>query len=285
VMAHPLIGVTANVKVVAGTSRRLLRRRPVLNVVVPQAPVGDAALSNKERRQLPSYISARSFAQVLIDMLVPNSSGATTMTQIRHGITTLPPEFPDHLRKALLALDDTATDDIATFRTNLEHWYDDQMSRVSGWYKRHVRWISLGIGVVLVIAFNLNALAIARTIYTDQAVRESVVTQATSASHCTKSPADCLQDLRAQIATIRGSGVPLGWGTVQACVSIDCNWAEQRGIWRPHDHFWRGAADVGLLLLGWGLMVVALLPGARFWFDMLSRLGSLRSTGPKPSTT
>jgi hypothetical protein len=28
--------------------------------------------------------------------------------------------------------------------------------------------------------------------------------------------------------------------------------------------------------------VVALLPGARFWFDLLGKLGSLRSSGPKP---
>ena len=37
------------------------------------------------------------------------------------------------------------------------------------------------------------------------------------------------------------------------------------------------------VLLGWGLMVAALIPGARFWFDLLSRLGTLRSTGPRPS--
>jgi hypothetical protein len=37
-----------------------------------------------------------------------------------------------------------------------------------------------------------------------------------------------------------------------------------------------------LVLLGWALTVGALTPGARFWFDLLSKLGSLRSTGPKP---
>jgi hypothetical protein len=32
-------------------------------------------------------------------------------------------------------------------------------------------------------------------------------------------------------------------------------------------------------------MIVALLPGARFWFGLLSKLGTLRSTGPKPATS
>lgn len=32
-------------------------------------------------------------------------------------------------------------------------------------------------------------------------------------------------------------------------------------------------------------MAVATLPGSRFWFDSLSRLGSLRSAGPKPESS
>ena len=32
-------------------------------------------------------------------------------------------------------------------------------------------------------------------------------------------------------------------------------------------------------------MIGATVPGARFWFDALSKLGSLRSTGPKPPTS
>ncbi len=288
VMAHPLVAATANIKVVtAGTSWTPFRRRPTENVVALTAPAGDAPLSNKQRRQLPSYVSARSFSTALIDLLVPDSSGVTTMTKIRTGIASLPADFPTHLKDALLALDDRVTEDVTRFRTNIEHWYDDQMSRVSGWYKRHVRWVSLGIGLVLIIVFNLNVLTIARSLYTDQGVRGSVVTQATSASACgTKTPAQCLQDVRDEIGTIRASGLPLGWTTVPACYSEKtCSWAEQRGFWRPGGSFWRDAGDGGLFLLGWGLMVIALLPGARFWFDILGRLGSLRSTGPKPATT
>ncbi len=54
------------------------------------------------------------------------------------------------------------------------------------------------------------------------------------------------------------------------------HWPEQKGLWGHGHQFPQAAADVLLLLLGWGLMVIALLPGARFWFDALSQLGSLR---------
>ena len=29
-------------------------------------------------------------------------------------------------------------------------------------------------------------------------------------------------------------------------------------------------------------MIISLVPGAQFWFGLLTKLGSLRSTGPSP---
>lgn len=270
VMTHPLILATAR------------------DGAAPPDP-GNAALTNTQRQQLPAYLSSRSFAQALIDLIVPDSNGETTIDQVRAGIGAIPPsDMPPRLRTALLALATGAANDVTAFRTNLEHWYDDQMARVSGWYKRHARSVSLVVGLVLVLAFNLNVFSIAGSLYTDQALRGSVVTEATQASQCgSKNPATCLAEIRAQIDQLRGDGLPIGWAKVQACAApnADCSWPEQRGLWGPGHHFPQAVADVLLLLLGWSLMVIALLPGARFWFDALSQLGSLRSTGPKPTTT
>ena len=270
IMAHPLIGVTAH----AGQG---------------PARAGDAPLKNQQRRQLPSYVSGRSFAQALIDVIVPDARGATTMTQIEQSIASIPPgDIPEQLRAALQSMTDNANADVAAFRTNLEHWYDDQMSRVSGWYKRHTRWVSLVLGVIVVLVFNLNVLTIARSIYTDEALRGSVVTQATQASSCgKKDPATCLQDLRGTLASVRGAGLPIGWTKVAPCAvpKSGCNWFEDRGLWVHHGQIWTiQIAEFGLLLLGWVLMAIALLPGANFWFDILGRLGTLRTSGPKPKT-
>jgi hypothetical protein len=38
-----------------------------------------------------------------------------------------------------------------------------------------------------------------------------------------------------------------------------------------------------LVLLGFLIMIIALVPGAQFWFGLLSKLGTLRATGPKPA--
>ena len=248
---------------------------------------GNAKLSNSDRRKLPSYLSARSVAQALVAFLVPDASSRTSLSRVRDGLQRVPDV---DVRSALEQLAAQADDDIAKFRVGVEHWYDDQMDRVSGWYKQHVRWISLAIGVLLVLAFNVNATVIARSLYTDEALRSAVVTEAANAASCgTKEPAACLSDLRTEVATSTSAGLPIGWDAVSACTArargtASCGWLQAHGLSDPSpDHsagsdFWFAVGT----LAGWALMVLTLLPGARFWYDALARLGSLRASGPKP---
>ena len=80
------------------------------------------------------------------------------------------------------------------------------------------------------------------------------------------------------------AGLPVGWGTVRDCVApgARCNWMDQRGLFSRHGHsFWQ----LVLVLAGFLIMIIAIVPGAQFWFGLLSKLGTLRSTGPKPAST
>jgi hypothetical protein len=91
----------------------------------------------------------------------------------------------------------------------------------------------------------------------------------------------CLGDLQAQLSAATQAGLPIGWAAVSDCAApnIHCNWLDQRGIFSRHGG---SPWQVVLVLIGFLITVIALTPGARFWFDLLSKLGSLRSTGPKP---
>ena len=65
--------------------------------------------------------------------------------------------------------------------------------------------------------------------------------------------------------------VPVGWTPVANCVipHVECNWLDRYGI------FSRLGGSIGqatVTLIGLLLTIVALLPGARFWFNLLSRL-------------
>ena len=238
------------------------------------------------RRRLPSYLPARSFSAAVLDLLIPNNAtGTTNLATLVASINQLP---AGPFRGSLVALAKDASDDVDRFRSNIEHWYDDHMDRVSGWYKRHIRWISIAIGTLLVLSLNVNAISITRTLYTDQALNESIVTQAVAHTQCDPNKAgDCIADAQKQIANLRSDGLPFGWGVIPQCQApaANCVGPSKYGLANP-DH--NGSADfwyVLALVAGWIITALALTPGARFWFDLLSRLGSLRSSGPKAAKT
>jgi hypothetical protein len=245
------------------------------------------------RRSLPSYISASSFADAVIDLVVPDPKGQTTMTTIQQGIAALPDMVP--FKPSLQALTKNAEGDINRFRASVEQWYDDHMDRVSGWYKRHVAVITLVFGAILVVLLNINALTIGRTLYTESAISTAVSSLAVKDTNCptvTLSPSTtstqrqehCLEELQGQLSAAASAGLPIGWGTVRDCTEpgAHCNWLDQRGIFSRHgDSFWQ----LVLVLIGFVIMIIALVPGAQFWFGLLTMLGSLRASGPKPSGT
>jgi hypothetical protein len=232
-------------------------------------------------RGLPSYISSRSFADAVLDLVVPNAQGQTTMAAIQTNIAKL----PDPFKTSLGALAKNANGDVTKFRTSVEQWYDDHMDRVSGWYKRRTAWITLAFGAIIVVLLNLNALSIGRTLYTENAVSAAVSSVAAKTTPCTTVSQDCLSTLDGDLSAAASSGLPVGWGTVRACKEqgVHCGWWQQRGILSPSGSAGSQAAQVLLVLLGFAIMIVALLPGAQFWFGLLSKLGTLRSTGPKPA--
>jgi len=60
-----------------------------------------------------------------------------------------------------------------------------------------------------------------------------------------------------------------------------CNWWQQRGILNPNGS---SGWQLVLVIIGFLLTILALTPGAQFWFGLLVKLGAIRSTGPKPPT-
>lgn len=233
----------------------------------------------RDRRSLPSYIPARSFSDAVIDLVVPDTADQTTMPTIHRSVNALPDVWP--LKASLLALLKDAGDDVVRFRAAVEHWYSDHMDRVSGWYKRYVAKITLTVGAVLVVAFNVNTLTIGRTLYSDSTVNSAVSTVAANATNCSRDEQACLSDLQARLSAASTAGLPVGWGTVRDCVPPDtrCNWLDERGIFSRHGS---SGWQLVLVLAGFLISIIAMVPGAQFWFGLLTKVGSFRATGPRP---
>jgi hypothetical protein len=149
----------------------------------------------------------------------------------------------------------------------LESSFDSVMNRVSGWYKRYATIWVLVFAVLLAVGMNADSYAIGSRLWKDPAVRSAVVSQANSSSTiCTgaQSSKASLNDTADCVDEVEALGLPFGWQ------------AENR----PEGSF------VGILgkTLGLVLTVFALMLGAPFWFDTLSKLARLRTTG-KPEGT
>jgi hypothetical protein len=240
----------------------------------------------KLRRSLPSYIPARSFAEAVIDLVVPDSvgpDGQTSMNTILFNISQLPDSMRT-LRTSLEGLAANANNDIAQFRSSIEHWYDDHMARVSGWYKRHVAIITLAVGAILVVLLNINTITIGRALYSDSTIRSAVSAVAAKGINCPQDQPSCLGNLEDQLTAAAQAGLPIGWGTAVDCSApnANCNWWEQRGIISRHGN---PAWEIILVLLGFLITIVAIAPGAQFWFGLLVKVNALRASGTPPATS
>jgi hypothetical protein len=155
---------------------------------------------------------------------------------------------------ALSSLFATAGKDVKTFEAMIEQWYVDAMDRLSGYYKRWTKWMLLGLSVIVVVLFNVNTLLIAQRLYTNVTLRSAIVQEA---GQTTANPATSSDDLGTSIAKVKT--LPVGWNADN---------------WNPD--------DLVYAIIGWLVSIGAVSLGAPFWFDLLNRFNSLRSTGPPP---
>jgi hypothetical protein len=174
----------------------------------------------------------------------------------------------DRLRGAFKALHGRA-DDVQHFEALAEQWYDDSMERVSGWYKRRAFIMIWAMGLLIALVLNADTIRIGRALWTDKPVRDAVIQQARRVAlnpevdPTTQKPKDQLTTASDTVSKLESLKVPMGW----------------RGDWPPKGWGWL-AKIIGLLLTG-----AALSLGAPFWFDLLSKVARLRSSGAPPPAT
>jgi hypothetical protein len=219
--------------------------------------------------QKPSYISARMFAAALLDIVAPaDATQPRTIQSLRAGVAQIP---DTKLRATLLNMIDSAGGDIDAVRLKIEHWFDDTMARVTGWYKRMAQKIIFVAGLLLCAAVNADTLMIVKELWSDQALRSAVVAQAVKKVQSTV-PADSVNPPNASLQQVAGeireaNTPPIGWSQ---------NANDVRAL--PS-----GFGAGGLKVLGILLTSFAIVLGAPFWFDMLNNLINLRLSGNPPA--
>lgn len=177
--------------------------------------------------------------------------------------------------KPLVAMLNATGNDASKLKTSLEDWYNSAMDRVSGWYKYRTQKILFGIGLVLAVSINVDAIKIVKQLSKDSTLRQSIVAAAGAAKQPqTGSPGSANDEIKAvqqQVADVNGLGIPIGWTQVPDILvkKVRENGVASYGPWQ-----W-GYLNV---LLGWLMTAVAVSLGAPFWFDILNKFMVVRST-------
>jgi hypothetical protein len=214
----------------------------------------------RKTRPLPSYISARTFSLTLLDTIAPPGEGEPSHSLVARARTEVARLPESAAKRKLSGILEVAGDDIAHVRTEIEHWYDDAMNRVSGWYKRHSHVWLLVFGVLVVSAWNVDTLHVVDRLWNDKTTRAAVVAQADRAAG-----SDSLDKVANDFGGVTSLQLPIGWTSGDA--------SDPRAF--------PGSIDVWRVL-GLLLTAAAVSFGAPFWFEALSKLGSLRTAAKRP---
>jgi hypothetical protein len=214
-------------------------------------------------QSVPGYMSSRTFSLVLLDTVAPPQEGEPSKdlaTRIREGLQGVPHEG---LRRDLLAMLEAAGGERDRLRTEIEHWFDDTMNRVSGWYRRRVQLFLVIFGLAVAAVGNVDTIYIVDRLWNDPAARSAVVAQAQEATAA--GSAEELEEQVDAVAEIRALQLPVGWTTPDADAGADPRaWPDSIDLLKV----------VGIILSG-----LAFSFGAPFWFDALGKVSRLRGTG------
>jgi hypothetical protein len=282
-------GPQSTVSGVASAVRTMARRSPTSS----PAKVGSAHASSTDIASAPApanpddhptYLSGRSVALALIASL-DSTKPLPGIPDIQSAVNKLP---SSHIRDVLLATLTEAGNDLDKLRTSIANWFDDSMERLSGAYKRQLKWISMLTGLLVAIAFNADSFNVATTLWRDEGRRASVVAVATEATkRPTPKAGESIEDgklrdtLESTEKTLRS--LPIGWNCVaQSPTAMSAGTPEAviLGYW---DCAKTKLPGIGLMqILGWMLTAAALTLGAPFWFDLLQKFVNIRGAGAKP---
>lgn len=220
----------------------------------------------------PSYVPSRTFVLALLDLGAQAHVQAATDAGVNPPPTIATVSLEDQIngieneqmRNALLTVYRSVDGEVQHFRKSAEEWFDDSMQRVTGWYKRHAQRALWLIAILIVLAFNVDALSIGQTLWRDQPARTLIVHQAETATQTAQSktsPADAAKALP----------VPLGWKLFKTGTGPE--------------EIPNTADSIIAKILGLLLSAAALTLGAPFWFDLLSKIMRVRGNGPPPKTS
>ncbi len=155
--------------------------------------------TNNQKKLVPSYISAERFAVVVVDLIANQVHMAQKIAVHVDGAGkksfSLSEPLPDlslferfgkglslmqpsPLRDTLLGLYERSDGQLSHLELHLQHWFNDYMECVTGWYKTRQQKKSVFIGLAVALLLNVDALHLIKIMSLDGTLRAKVVQEA-----------------------------------------------------------------------------------------------------------
>lgn len=251
------------------------------------------------RKRKPDYIPAHIFSSALFSLLSNGNKQPYDALKLKKAINDSP--LNQGLKDYLLHALEESQGSITLVRKRLETWFDHSMEGLIEFYKKQTRIWTFFIALAIAGFANVDTIVLAKYLYENPAqaailaaVAEKEVADSTlykkvltsletieknvqgnnapdSAISVVKQTKESIQQAQKQYhdlnATLKATGLPLGWKGVSICDDENNCLAF---LWK---------------LLGILLTAFALTLGAPFWFDMINKLVNIRSAGNKPAAS
>ncbi|MDR6570422.1 hypothetical protein PV783_11790 [Chitinophaga sp. CC14] len=257
----------------------------------------------------PAYISPQIFSQTMVHLLrgsVQEHKGTDAQAikaALTHNYLHLVPDTREHL----LQLFEDAGHNTAAFRINMEGWFNETMTRASGWYRKQTQTWLLCMGIAIAALFNVDSIAIARILMKDKNVRSQMVQLAASRAPGYTAITDTLirknvlhkdsaffradtsvrilvsdTSLLGVYALLRSDAGDAAnvLGISRACVTDTTGGHITMRCGYTHPFQQNG----WLVFAGWCITALAISLGAPFWFDLLGKVVKFRTTQPPADT-
>ncbi len=199
------------------------------------------------------------------------------MVTIMQGIEQIKtPKMKDTLKSLL-----NTAKDIKDAEERLAKWFDEGMGRLTAVYLKNIRLVSVVVAAALTIIFNVDTLHIARTLWEDADLRQSVVAVAVDfdRDELEQQAGQPTEQARAVVQQLFDLQVPIGWQwtpitdemvTQSQVLGLPDPYNNARNGWNsinsPYAGSWIIFKIAGLLVT-----IIAASQGAPFWFDLLRR--------------
>jgi hypothetical protein len=235
----------------------------------------------------------------------------SVMNQIRAGVMAMSvthPQLKQTLYPMLYSMPQSVVKlgaELELVRGNLEEWFNNNMDRLTGWYKRRTMVTTLFIALLIAVVANVDSINLTTRLWREPDLRvavlnklESILVQDNGAA-ATDSQVLSLQQAFSDIS------LPVGWiGSPVAYVSdgqqtiadfCTLHPAQENQVYgvplAGNCYRLINVPQLGDLpswlmkLLGVFITGVAGSQGASFWFDLLKKIMNVRLSGYKPAET